>query len=194
QKAAVEKILDRVEAATPAMRVARMRPALIFKRDSASEQQRYFLGPLFPNLLARPGWVPFVPSNERLRFQAVHSRDVGAAFHLATMHPEARGAFNLAADPVLDGERLARILRTRELHVPPRLMRVLASIAWHLRLEPASPGWLDLAFNVPLMDSRRARTELGWHPRRSAELTILEVMRGLADHAGLAGSPPLAAR
>lgn len=35
------------------MRVVRLRPALIFKRESATEQRRYFGGPFVPGSLLR---------------------------------------------------------------------------------------------------------------------------------------------
>src|SRR3954465_3187682 len=50
-KAEVERSLDRFQAANPHVRVVRLRPGLIFKRESAAEQRRYFLGPLFPRVL-----------------------------------------------------------------------------------------------------------------------------------------------
>ncbi|MGZ5321594.1 MAG: NAD-dependent epimerase/dehydratase family protein, partial [Solirubrobacterales bacterium] len=75
-KAAVESILDAVEAESPEMGVARLRPGLIFKREAATGIRRYFAGPLLPNALVRRERVPLVPNLDRLRFQAVHSLDV----------------------------------------------------------------------------------------------------------------------
>ena len=83
------------------MRVVRLRPGLIFKREAASGIRRLFAGPLLPSRLVRPGLIPVVPDTPRLRFQAVHSRDVGDAYRLAIVG-DARGAFNVAAEPVLD--------------------------------------------------------------------------------------------
>src|SRR3954454_12525947 len=48
-KADVERILDDFEAGHPAVRVVRMRPGLVFKRDAASEIRRLFAGPLLPS-------------------------------------------------------------------------------------------------------------------------------------------------
>ena len=53
-KAEVERLLDVFEAEHPEVRVVRLRPGLIFKRDAASEIRRYFAGPLLPNALVRP--------------------------------------------------------------------------------------------------------------------------------------------
>ena len=83
-KAEVERILDEFEAG---MRVVRMRPALVFKREAASGIRRLFAGPLVPSPLVRRSLIPVVPRSPRLRFQAVHSLDVGEAFHLAAQSP-----------------------------------------------------------------------------------------------------------
>src|SRR3954447_16505740 len=100
-KAEVERLLDACEAANPGTRVVRLRPGLIFKAEAAEEIRRYFIGPLVPNPLIRRGLIPIVPRVARLRFQAVHSDDVGQAYRLAVADDDARGAFNIAAEPVL---------------------------------------------------------------------------------------------
>jgi UDP-glucose 4-epimerase len=66
------------------------------------------------------------PRTERLCFQAVHSRDVGDAYRRAAS--EVRGAFNLAAEPVLDPEALSRLLAARPVRVHPGLFRAGAAL------------------------------------------------------------------
>src|SRR5215218_4411092 len=105
-KAEVERILDHFERDRPETRVVRMRPALIFKREAATGVRRLFAGPLLPSPLVRRELIPFVPDVPRLRFQAVHSLDIGEAYRLAIVS-DAHGAFNVAADPVLDPAVLA---------------------------------------------------------------------------------------
>ena len=165
------------------MRVVRMRPALVFKREAAAEIRRLFMGPLVPGFLMRPGLIPVVPAHPRLRFQAVHSLDVGEAFARA-LHSEARGAFNLAADPVLDANTLGRLLRAWPVRIGPAVIRRAAALSWRLRLAPTPPGWVDMALGVPIMDVARARTELGWSPRRTASDAVLELLEGLTAGAG----------
>jgi UDP-glucose 4-epimerase len=189
-KAQVERILDAFESAHPDVRVARLRPALIFKREAASEIRRLFVGPLLPSPLVRPSLIPVVPALARLRFQAVHSLDVGDAYRRAALG-EARGAFNIAADPVLDPAELGRLLGARPVRVPTGPVRSLTAATWKLRLQPTPPGWLDLALGVPLMDSGRARAELGWSARTSAGDALLELLEGMREGAGLP-TPPLA--
>jgi nucleoside-diphosphate-sugar epimerase len=179
-KAEVERILDRFE---DRLRVVRMRPALVFKRQAASEIRRLFAGPFLPSPLVRDRLIPVVPDTARLRFQAVHSLDVGEAFRLA-LHAPVRGAFNLAADPVLDADELGRLLGARPIRVHPGLLRAAADLSWRLRLQPSPPGWVDMALGVPIMSTERARSELGWSPRHSSGEALTELLAGIRDSAG----------
>ena len=101
-KVAAERMLDGIEAAHPDLRVVRLRPALIFKREAASEIRRLFIGPLLPSPLVHPRLIPILPLPPGLVLQAVHAEDVGEAYRLAATTPGARGAYNVAAEPVLD--------------------------------------------------------------------------------------------
>lgn len=189
-KAAVETLLDRFEQDEPGMRVVRFRPGLIFSREAASEIRRLFAGPLLPGSLLRPGLIPAVPEVDRLVFQAVHSRDVGEAFRLAVLG-DARGAYNLAADPVIGPAELGELMQARRVRIPARALRAAAELSFKLRLQPSEPGWLDMALAVPVMDASRARQKLGWTPTYSSTDALSELLAGLREGAGL-GTPPLA--
>jgi len=191
-KAAVEGILDEVEAANPSLRVVRLRPGPTFSRRAASGVARLFLGSLFPRALARPDRIPVVPDMPRLRFQAVHSDDVADAYRRA-IHADVRGAFNIAADPVLDPGVLAEALGARRVRVPAAAARAAVDLSWRLRLQPTPAGWLDMALAVPVMSCARASAALGWTPGRSSVEALLEIMEGIADGAG-AATPPLHSR
>lgn len=189
-KAATERMLDRFEAEHPAVRVVRLRPGLIFKREAASGIRRLFLGRLLPPQLLRPTLIPLVPRTDRLVFQAVHTDDVAEAYRLVVVG-DARGAFNIAADPVLDPDELGRILGARPVPVPAPALRVAADLSWRAHLQPTPAGWLDLAVETPLLDTTRARTELGWSPTRTSGEALRELLEGFADRAS-GPTPPLA--
>jgi UDP-glucose 4-epimerase len=189
-KAAVERLLDEFEREHPEVRTVRLRPALIFKRDAGAAVRRLFAGPFLPNPLVKPGRIPFVPDTENLRVQAVHTDDVADAYRRAVVG-EARGAFNVAAEPILEPGELARALDARLVPVPGSLLRGAASASWRLRLQPTPPGWVDLALQVPLLDSGRALRELGWAPRWSATAALLDLVEGIRENVGL-DTPPLA--
>jgi nucleoside-diphosphate-sugar epimerase len=190
-KAATERLLDRFEAEHPAIRVVRVRPGLVFKGEAASEVRRLFAGPLLPSFLLRPGLIPLFPDVPRLRVQAVHSFDLGEAYR-QTIVRDVRGAFNVAAEPVLDVDTFTRILRARSVPAPRRLVRIAAAASWRLRLQPTPEGWVDMGLSVPLMDTTRAQTELGWQPRFSAADAFLELLEGMRRGQGF-DTPPLAA-
>ena len=188
-KAAVERRLDLFESEHPDVRVVRLRKALIFKRAAASGVRRLFLGPLVPATLLRPSLLPAVPASPGLVFQAVHTADVAEAYRLAVLG-DVRGPFNVAADPVLDGNRMAKALGARAVPVPRRVLRAAAHVTWRLHVQPTPPGWVDLAFAVPVMDTTRARPELGWAPTVGADEALRELLDGMAHGDGLP-TPPL---
>src|SRR5918995_358200 len=159
-KAEVERRLDRFEQEAPEVRVVRMRPGLVFKKEAAEGIRRLFAGPFFPSLLANPALINIVPDIENLRSQVVHSYDVGEAFRLAIV--------NEGPVPMSAG-----------------IARAGVGISWGLRLQPVPPGWLDLSRNVPVMDTTKARTELGWTPQYSADEALLDLLEGLRTGSGL---------
>jgi nucleoside-diphosphate-sugar epimerase len=188
-KAAVEALLDRAEADHPGLRVVRIRPGLNFQRDVGTEISRYFLGPLAPVRLLRYGRLPLVPRNDRLRMQAVHTDDVAEAYARALLG-DARGPFNVAADPVLTPELVASRFHGRTVPVPAGLLRVAADLTWRARLQPVDRGWVELALKAPLMACDRAARELGWRPSVDAVTALRELLAGMATRAHT-GSPPL---
>ncbi|MFD5585965.1 SDR family oxidoreductase [Streptomyces sp. NPDC127063] len=192
EKAYLERALDTFEREHPETRVVRMRPAFLFKRESASEQRRIFGGRFLPGPLARPDLLPFLPDVPGLRVQALHTDDAARAYQLAVAS-DARGAFNLAAEPPLDARVLGELLGARTVRLPRTAARSAIAAAWGLHLLPASPHLFDAVLRLPLMDCTRARVELGWHPERSATEVIQEFLEGLQQGAG-AKTAPMAAR
>ena len=183
-KAATERMLDQIETAHPEMRIVRLRPGLIFKSESSTEQRRLFAGPFLPGSVLVPRAIPIVPDLERLRFQCVHSYDIGEAYRLAVTR-EVRGAFNVAADPILDPPELADLFGARRVRIKADTIYKLWNATYKLRLHPTPPGWLDLALQTPIMDTTRARTELGWEPRYSSREALLDLLKGMRDGEGL---------
>lgn len=188
-KAACESILDELEGRAPELRIVRMRPGLIFKSEAASEIRRLFAGPFLPGFLVRKQLVPLIPRVPRLRFQAVHSRDVGEAYRQAVVR-DVHGAFNIAADPEIGVEELCELFGARSFPLPAGALRGAAQLSWKLRLQPSPPGWVDLALGVPMMDTTRARTELGWEPSVSSLDALEDLLDGMR-HAEGGPTPPL---
>jgi UDP-glucose 4-epimerase len=185
-KVAAERLLDVHERDHPgAPAIARMRPGLIVQRDNGSALLRYGLPAYLPSAVLRH--LPVLPVDRGLVVPVVHTDDVADAV-ARTVERRVTGPFNLAAEPPVTRDGIARALEARPVHVPRTVLRTAAALAWHARLQPLDPGWLDLAFAVPLLDTTRAREELGWAPSVSADAALAQVVGGMADAA--AGPSP----
>jgi UDP-glucose 4-epimerase len=192
-KVAVERHLDALEREDPDLRIVRMRPVLVLKRGAAQHLRRELAGAWVPNRLVQPERLPFIPRHPRLRTQIVHTEDAGEAFRLA-LHADVRGAFNVAAEPVVDGESFAARVGARTFPLPSVApIKALHQVAHAVRIVTGEPGWTDETLLSPLVSPDRARRELAWTPRHSALDTLLETLQGLRDGA-CEPTPPLEAR
>ena len=188
-KAEVERLLDVFEAQHAEVRVVRLRPGLIFKREAASEIRRCSPARCSPTRSCgrpHPGRARHAAPALPGRALARHRRRLPAR----DRRRGARGAYNVAAEPVLDPQRLAALLGARRVPVPARVLRAAAALTWRARLQPTPEGWVDMALGVPIMATTRAREELGWEPRHDGGEALLELLGGMADGDGLA-TPPL---
>ncbi|XUM01591.1 NAD-dependent epimerase/dehydratase family protein [Streptomyces venezuelae ATCC 10712] len=183
EKAYLERVLDTFERDHPQTRVVRMRPAFLFKEESASGQRRIFAGRFFPGQLVRPDLLPLLPEFDGLRFQVLHTDDAADAYRRALLR-DVRGAFNLAAEPVIDGAVLGELLGARPVRVPAGAVRGAVAAAWRLRLAGASPGLFDALRHLPLLATERARRELGWEPATSSLEALEAFLRGVRSGAG----------
>ena len=190
-KASQEEVLDDFEALHPGVTVTRMRPALLFQGDAASSIQRYFIGKAVPSRLLAPGSMLSLPLPSGLRIQALHTDDVAEAYVAAVLAKKG-GAFNVAADDILGPQELADILTStgKYMEMPPAIVRAAVVTAHRSGVIPADAGWIDMAMQVPLMDTTKARTELKWSPKRTAAEALRELLEGLAEGRGHA-SPVL---
>ena len=182
-KAAQERMLDRLEAGGASPVVARLRPGLVLQPPAGAEIGRYFLGRLAPLVRAARSALPVLPLPDGLVANVVHADDLAEAVVriLATRAP---GAFNIAADDPIDPGTIARALRARRVPVPFALLRAGTELSWRAHVQPTDAGWLDMARNVPLMSTARAKSELGWAPTHTAEETLTSLVDALADGEG----------
>lgn len=193
-KAANERLLDAFEAANPQIPVSRLRPGLIFQRGAGSEVGRLFLGPLVPKYLLYKLTTPLLPLPRELTFQTVHADDVADAYW-RVIDKRAAGAFNVAGDPVITPRILGWILGSRRtIALPLSVLRSLAAVTWHLRLQRSDPGWVDMASQTPVISSDKIRRELGWQPKISSVDAMVEAIQGMAYGSGVPGSPKLKPR
>ncbi|MGM7669520.1 NAD-dependent epimerase/dehydratase family protein [Microbacterium sp. A93] len=181
QKAEVESLLDVFEAENPGVLVTRLRPGLIFGAVPAPEIKDYFIGDLVPakllTWLLALGRLPVLPFPAGIRFQAVAAVDVAEAYW-QVVRQKTPGAFNVAAEPVLDAQTMGQLLGARRyLELPVQVFKALAAATYAARLQPTDPGWVDMAETVPIMDTTKLREATGWRE----SITSQQAVRALLD-------------
>jgi UDP-glucose 4-epimerase len=180
QKAAVEHLLDAYEDSGGRLAVTRIRPGIVGQRSAGSALLRYTVPAYLPAAALRH--LPILPLDPRLSIPVVHSDDVADAV-VRALQGTVTGAFHLAAAPPVGPQHIARAFGARTVPVPAPLLRGLAWAAWQARLQPVDPGWLDLALSVPMLDTARAESLLGWSPSRTGPEVLDELVQGLVEAA-----------
>lgn len=189
-KVAAERLLDSHDTLGEAPLVTRLRPGFVLQRDAGSALLRYGLPSWVPS--AAVGLLPVVPLDRRLTIPVVHADDVADAV-VRVLDRRVGGAFNLAAEPPVTQADIAAALGARPLHLPSAVLGGVLRATWRAHLQPLDPSWLDLAFSVPLLDTTRARDELGWTPGTDATTALAEAIDGMRHGVGTS-SPVLRPR
>ncbi|HST48651.1 NAD-dependent epimerase/dehydratase family protein [Jatrophihabitans sp.] len=191
-KAEAERLLDAYEreAGASAMLVSRLRPGFVVQPDAASGLLRYGLPGFVPARIIT--LLPVLPLDRKLSIPLVHSDDLADGI-ARVVERRLPGAFNFAGEPPITRNDIAEAMGARPVHVPAKVLSLLAAAGWHARLQALDPGWIDLAFAVPLVDTTRARTELDWTPAVDSREALRETVQAMAHRRG-AGSPVLRVR
>ncbi len=177
-KVAAERLLDDFEGAGPGTVVTRLRPGIVGQGSAGSSLLRYAVPAVVPGRAI--GLLPVLPLDRRLNIPMVHADDVAQAVE-QSLAAKVPGAFNLAAEPAVTAADIAAVLGARLVHVPAPAVRTLASLTWHARVQQVDPGWVDLGYAVPLMDTGRAESELGWSPETDALSVLDETVTGMRN-------------
>lgn len=177
-KVAAERLLDAFASEHPTVTVTRTRPGIIGQSSAGSSLLRYAVPALVPSGALRV--VPVLPIDGALRLSMVHADDVAEAI-ARVLEGGVGGAFNLAADPVITVDHVASALAARHVQLPAAALRAAAAASWHLHLQQVDPGWVDLAYQSPVLDAARARSELGWSPQVDAAAVLYETVTGLIE-------------
>ena len=180
-KAEVERMLDRFEREHPDVRVVRLRPGLIFKREAATGIRRLFAGPLLPGALLRPGLIPIVPGHRR-----------ACASRRCTRSTSARPTGWRSSRDVARRVQHRRRARARRRRAIAELLG--ARVCPRARARAASGRRGQLAAAPAALPARlarhgsrrsahgpaRARNELGWEPRHRPKDALRELLEGMS--------------
>jgi len=151
---ALEDWLDDFESQHPELTVVRLRPHWIVGPKTASLLNRLLAGRVYPRL-----------RDPQPLLQCVHEDDVVEAVRLALVE-QVSGAMNLACDDAAPLKRLARLAHWIALPLP-------ATVAAR-RLEAAEAGCFDVLRQSLVLDSRRARKQLGWRPKHDSVRAVIK--------------------
>ena len=126
-----------------------------------------------------PGVKPVLPDHG-VPFQLVHHDDVAAALVAAVLGRGEPGIYNLAADGEITLSDLAEELGWHSVPIPKQAVGLGATIMARVPALAVEAGWLEALRAPMVMDTSRARRELGWAPQYDARATLRELVAARA--------------
>jgi nucleoside-diphosphate-sugar epimerase len=184
EKAEIERALREEAALRPGVELYVLRPSAVVGPHAVGAKD-VLPGPLAPlgrRLASQGGRLPvplpaLVPA---LPFQLVHEDDVGQALLACVLGAGPPGAYNIAADDVLTATDVARELGFVALPLPAEPVqaaaRALAALPGAL-FQPPATEWVEAAAQPAIMDTAKARRELGWSPRFTGREALRDTLR-----------------
>jgi nucleoside-diphosphate-sugar epimerase len=102
---------------------------------------------------------------------------VAEALRLCVVGAGAPGAYNIAADDAITLLDIARAIGLRPVRLPGRPVAALARGIAKLPYLPSPAQWVEALSHPAIMDTTKARTELGWRPRHTATESLRSTFR-----------------
>jgi nucleoside-diphosphate-sugar epimerase len=124
-----------------------------------------------------PVLKPVIPDNGT-PFQLVHHDDVAAALTGAIVGKGSPGVYNLAGPGELTMSDLADALGWYSVPIPDLAVDATAEIVSRLPFMPAEAQWINVMRVPVLMDTAKAREQLGWTPKHDARGTLDRMIAG----------------
>jgi UDP-glucose 4-epimerase len=179
QKAACEAALAEITAGTP-LEVYILRPCIVAgpKAPALAEAMPWNR---LPGVVRRVSEAlpllkpPFPDPGTPL--QLVHHDDVASAIALAATTSAPPGAYNLAGDGLLSMSDVGRALGARPVRVPLAAAKATSEVIARLPFVPSALEWLHAGRTSTVMDTSKAKSQLGWTPN----YTSAETLSGLAE-------------
>jgi nucleoside-diphosphate-sugar epimerase len=174
-KANLEHLLHEEAAAHPEVALYLVRPPIVLGPEAVGAKVTIpkVLEPLAPvgqaGLRLMRGFPALVPD---LPLQVIHHDDVAEALRLCVVGAGSPGAYNVAADEVISLVDVARELGLRAQPLPGAPVAGLARVAAKVPFLPSRAQWVEAVSHPAIMDTTKARTVLGWAPRRTALETL----------------------
>jgi nucleoside-diphosphate-sugar epimerase len=121
--------------------------------------------------------VPLPTLAPDIPLQLIHEADVGQAFLQCIVAAGPPGAYNIAGDGILTGADVARAAGLAPLPIPGSLVRTAAKAASAIPFLPPQAEWVEAATRPAIMDTTKAREQLGFAPRYSALEALEDTVR-----------------
>ena len=174
QKAACEAALADI-ANGSSLEVFVLRPCIVAGPEALSLADsmpwKRLAGPVRAVARAVPGLKPVVP-DPGFPLQLVHHDDVATAIALAATAPVPPGAYNIAGNGEVTIADVAKALGGRPVRVPATAASAASAAISRLPFVPSVLEWLHVARTSVVMDTRKAKRELGWRPTHSSAETL----------------------
>jgi nucleoside-diphosphate-sugar epimerase len=174
QKAACEALLTEISVGSP-LETFVLRPCIVAGPSATALADvmpwNQLPGPLRAVVKSVPVLKPVVP-DPGVPLQLIHHDDVAAAIALAATTPAPPGAYNIAGDGVVTLADVAKALGGRPVRVPAVAASAASAAISRLPHVPSMLEWLHSARTSVVMDTTKARTQLGWRPRHSSAETL----------------------
>lgn len=123
---------------------------------------------------------PVIP-DPGLPFQLVHEDDVARALLAAIKGGRVPGTYNLAGNGEITLTDLAHALGWYAMPIPELAVDLTARVVSRLPLMPARASWIT-ALSVPvLMDTTKAKMNLGWDPEHDAFDTLAATIQAARE-------------
>jgi nucleoside-diphosphate-sugar epimerase len=191
EKAELEHLLHDEIAAHPDLALYLVRPSIVVGPHTlgAKDVLPGRLAPVGRRLAGLVGRLPVpVPAPvPDVPLQLVHEDDVGRALVQCIVGAGPPGAYNIAGDGVLSARDVARALGVLPLPLPAGVVRTAARAVAalpDLPFLPPATGWAEAVSHPSIMDTTKAKRELGWVPRHTGlealQATVGEGGKGLA--------------
>ena len=175
QKAACEAALTEITSGS-ALEVFVLRPCIVAgpKATALADAMPWnqLPGPARRIIEALPLLKPPFP-DPGTPMQLIHHDDVAAAIALAVTTTSApSGAYNLAGDGVLSLSEVGVALGARPVKVPRVAAVATSELISRIPFVPSALEWLHAGRSSVVMDTSKARNQLGWQPKFSAAQTL----------------------
>jgi nucleoside-diphosphate-sugar epimerase len=181
EKAELEELLQHEAAGAPGPALYLLRPPIVVGPNAVGAKD-VLPGPLAPlgrRLLGRPRRLPLpvpllAPEHP---MQLIHEEDVGRALQLCVVGAGPPGAYNIAGEGVVTAADVAREFGALPIRVPAGPGQAAARAVSRLPFLPPVAQWVEAAARPAIMDTTRAREELGWRPRYTGLEALRDTLR-----------------